>query len=98
MGEHQLERHPCFDGEAHGKFGRLHLPVSPLCNIHCRFCQRSFNRCDRRPGVSAGVEQALALCPQITALEAPVFIDSTLARLAKALRRFPAPRRERACR
>jgi nitrogen fixation protein NifB len=71
-----IKKHPCFNQEAHGKFGRLHLPVSPLCNIRCRFCQRGFNKCDRRPGVSAGllrpeealetVERALSLCPQIT--------------------------------
>lgn len=74
--DHLVKKHPCFNGEAHSKFGRLHLPVSPLCNIRCRFCQRGFNKCDRRPGVSAGllkpeealgtVERALALCPQIT--------------------------------
>ena len=36
----QLEgRHPCysFTAEGHKKSGRLHIPVSPSCNIQCRF-------------------------------------------------------------
>ncbi|MDR2528198.1 MAG: radical SAM protein [Synergistaceae bacterium] len=68
--------HPCFGREAHNKYGRLHLPVSPECNIQCRFCGRSLNREEERPGVAAGilrpdqaletVRKALALCPSIT--------------------------------
>ncbi|MDR2178751.1 MAG: radical SAM protein, partial [Synergistaceae bacterium] len=68
--------HPCFGAEAHNKFGRLHLPVSPACNIQCRFCNRSINEKEVRPGVTAGilrpdqavatVKKALALCPEIT--------------------------------
>lgn len=74
--DHLIKKHPCFNGEAHAKFGRIHLPVSPACNIRCRFCQRGFNKSEHRPGVSAGllkpeealetVEKALQLCPQIT--------------------------------
>ncbi len=73
---HLLKKHPCFNGEAHSKYGRLHLPVSPACNIQCRFCRRSFNKWEKRPGVSRSllppegavnmVERALKLCPQIT--------------------------------
>ncbi|MDR3321404.1 MAG: radical SAM protein [Synergistaceae bacterium] len=68
--------HPCFGAEAHNKFGRLHLPVSPVCNIQCRFCNRATNADEERPGVSSGilsaldavetVEKALVLCPEIT--------------------------------
>jgi len=29
-----LIKHPCFHCEAYNKFGRIHLPVSPSCNIH----------------------------------------------------------------
>ncbi|MDR3232002.1 MAG: radical SAM protein [Synergistaceae bacterium] len=68
--------HPCFGEAAHNKFGRLHLPVSPACNIQCRFCNRAFNREEVRPGVTAGilpperavetVKKALELCPDIT--------------------------------
>ena len=74
--DHLVKKHPCFNGEAHANFGRIHLPVSPACNIQCRFCKRGFNKSENRPGVSAGilqphealdvVKQALELCPQIT--------------------------------
>lgn len=33
-------RHPCFNESAHERIGRIHLPVAPHCNIHCRFCER----------------------------------------------------------
>ncbi|MDR3354345.1 MAG: radical SAM protein [Synergistaceae bacterium] len=68
--------HPCFSSGAHNKYGRLHLPVSASCNIQCRFCNRSFNRDEVRPGVASGilphgeavdtVRRALDLCPEIT--------------------------------
>lgn len=73
---HLVKKHPCFNGEAHSNFGRIHLPVSPSCNIQCRFCKRGFNKWENRPGVSRSlltpeesvkvVERALELCPQIT--------------------------------
>ncbi len=68
--------HPCFNGSIHGKKGRLHLPVSPSCNIQCRFCVRACNKGEQRPGVANGilkaeeavdtVRRALELCPEIT--------------------------------
>jgi nitrogen fixation protein NifB len=68
--------HPCLSGDANSKFGRLHLPVSPACNIQCRFCNRTFNKTENRPGVTGTVlkpeetleivEKALKLCPEIT--------------------------------
>lgn len=67
--------HPCFGGHANNA-GRIHLPVSPGCNIGCRFCERSINMTEQRPGVAAKVispeealevlGEALALCPEIT--------------------------------
>jgi nitrogen fixation protein NifB len=27
-------KHPCFNKEASGSCGRVHLPVAPKCNIH----------------------------------------------------------------
>jgi nitrogen fixation protein NifB len=73
---HISARHPCFSGEANMAHGRLHLPVSPACNIQCRFCKRSFNKAEQRPGVSAALlrpgdaaelaRKALKLCPEIT--------------------------------
>lgn len=68
--------HPCLSREANTTFGRLHLPVSPACNIQCRFCSRSLNKTEQRPGVASQVlqpkeavekvRQALELCPEIT--------------------------------
>ena len=71
-------KHPCFSttAEGHAQSARLHLPVSPQCNIACAFCRRDFNRREQRPGVAtrlltpeqavATVERALALCPTIS--------------------------------
>jgi nitrogen fixation protein NifB len=41
---HISSRHPCFSGEANLNRGRVHLPVSPACNIQCRFCKRVFDK------------------------------------------------------
>jgi nitrogen fixation protein NifB len=57
--------------------GRMHLPVSPACNLFCKFCDRRIGDCDaERPGVAAAlvtpkeaperVAEALRLCPEIT--------------------------------
>ena len=48
-------KHPCFSTtpEGHAAAARLHLPVSPQCNIACAFCRRDFNRVEQRPGVAA---------------------------------------------
>ena len=35
-----IKCHPCFSEQAHGRVGRVHLPVAPRCNIHCAFCER----------------------------------------------------------
>ncbi|MDR0839001.1 MAG: radical SAM protein [Oscillospiraceae bacterium] len=50
-----LAEHPCFAESAKGRYGRLHLPTSPACNIRCRFCIRSCNDTEDRPGVAAGI-------------------------------------------
>ncbi|MCX7002382.1 MAG: radical SAM protein [bacterium] len=72
---HLARRHPCFSQDGHHKPGRIHVPVSPLCNIQCRFCKRAFNKCEERPGVARGiltpqeavdtVARALKLCPEL---------------------------------
>lgn len=74
--DHLVKKHPCFNGEAHFKYGRIHLPVSPTCNIQCKFCKRSLNKNENRPGVAGKilspaeavelVGKALELCPEIT--------------------------------
>ena len=50
--------------------------MSPACNIACRFCERSINNCEQRPGVSAAllspqeavelVADAIKLSPELT--------------------------------
>lgn len=74
--DHLVKTHPCLGGEAHFKYGRIHLPVSPSCNIQCKFCRRGFNKSEVRPGVSSllltpeeavkTVRKALILCPEIS--------------------------------
>jgi len=70
------EVHPCFAlGKPNNK-GRIHLPVSPACNISCKFCDRQINMTEQRPGVTgsvltptealAAVRKAVALAPEIT--------------------------------
>ncbi len=71
-----MSKHPCFSAGAQGNFGRIHLPVSPVCNIQCRFCRRDFNKHEDRPGTgrvlltpaeAIGVlERAVKLCPELT--------------------------------
>ncbi|MDR0813065.1 MAG: radical SAM protein [Oscillospiraceae bacterium] len=70
--------HPCFsEGKPNNK-GRIHLPVSPACNIACAFCSRAMNadRDVQRPGVTGEVltpqealelvRRAVAIAPEIT--------------------------------
>lgn len=66
--------HPCFGGHKNNA-GRIHLPVSPGCNIGCRFCDRTINDVENRPGVTSRVikpeeaeelvAKALDICPDI---------------------------------
>lgn len=69
------ESHPCF-GNHKNNVGRIHLPVSPGCNIACRFCDRVISDTENRPGVTSKVitpdesievlAKALKICPEIT--------------------------------
>jgi nitrogen fixation protein NifB len=71
-----LREHPCISPEAFGKNGRVHLPVSPACNIQCGFCTRKFHPTVSAPGIARQllspeaaadrVDRALEICPQIT--------------------------------
>ncbi len=58
------ERHPCFHAAAKGRFGRIHLPVAPACNIQCGYCDRRHDCVNEsRPGVASRLmspEQAVA--------------------------------------
>lgn len=50
------KRHPCFSGCAKGKYGRVHLPVAPRCNIKCNYCNRKHDCVNEsRPGVTTRV-------------------------------------------
>lgn len=61
--EEIIERHPCFSKAAHNRFGRVHLPVAPACNINCKYCERKYDCANEsRPGVTSRVfspEEAL---------------------------------------
>ena len=48
--------HPCFSGGAHRRFGRIHLPVAPRCNLQCAYCDRRYD-CpnESRPGVTSSL-------------------------------------------
>lgn len=72
---HITKVHPCFNIEIRPhKIGRIHLPVSPECNIQCNFCIRSFNKTEFRPGVAASIlsprealfmlRKAIEVCPE----------------------------------
>lgn len=74
--EKVANQHPCFSSKAHVNKGRVHLPVSPACNIQCKFCNRSVNKHEQRPGVTGKllspgtaleiVDKALDLCPELS--------------------------------
>lgn len=57
-------QHPCF-GSHGATTGRIHLPVCPGCNIACRFCERSMNDTENRPGVTAHVLKPVETIPLI---------------------------------
>lgn len=55
LGE-MTDRHPCYSFNAHHKFARMHLPVAPLCNISCNYCNRKYDCVNEsRPGVTSEV-------------------------------------------
>ena len=66
--------HPCFGGHKNNA-GRIHLPVSPGCNIVCRLLVGKINDVEERPGVTSKVlkpaeceeilKKALEICPDI---------------------------------
>ncbi len=71
--ERVCEMHPCFGAKQNR--GRVHLPVSPGCNLECRFCDRTINDVEERPSVTGRVIEpeeaadyvgkALTFCPEI---------------------------------
>lgn len=59
----KITDHPCFSETAHYKYGRIHLPVAPKCNIKCRYCESTVGCInENRPGVCTeviGAKQAI---------------------------------------
>lgn len=69
--------HPCFaSGGRPANTGRIHLPVSPGCNIGCKFCCPAIDDEKEAPAVTTQVlrpaeavevvRRSLELCPDIT--------------------------------
>lgn len=51
-----FSKHPCFNPDVKGRFGRVHLPVAPKCNIQCGYCNRKYDCVNEsRPGVTSNV-------------------------------------------
>ncbi len=72
----QTENHPCFNDESRHRFGRIHLPVAPKCNIQCNYCNKKYDCInENRPGVTSRVlspiqalrylDQAMVIMPNI---------------------------------
>lgn len=62
-------KHPCFDKEAKGKFGRVHIPIAPKCNIQCNYCNRDYDCVNEsRPGVTSKILQPLQAIEYIKTL------------------------------
>jgi nitrogen fixation protein NifB len=64
-----VSKHPCFNEKVKGRFGRLHLPVAPKCNIKCNYCNRKYDCVNEsRPGVTSNIlspEQALVYTEKV---------------------------------
>lgn len=59
--------HPCFNAKVRGKFGRIHLPIAPRCNIQCKYCDRKYDCVNEsRPGVTSAV---------VTPKQAMIYLD-----------------------
>ncbi|MEW6740828.1 MAG: nitrogenase cofactor biosynthesis protein NifB [Nitrospirota bacterium] len=64
-----IKTHPCFSKEAHHKFGRIHLPVAPACNIQCRYCIRKYDCANEsRPGITSKVLTPSEVLERVRAL------------------------------
>lgn len=101
----KVEQHPCYSKDAHYKFGRIHVPVAPRCNIRCNYCTRKF-ACpnENRPGVTTRVispDEAMLTIRDAVAKEPRLKIlgvagpgdalenDATLETFEKAGQEFP---------
>ena len=70
--------HPCLSAQAHFRYGRIHLPVAPRCNIRCGYCDRRYDCANEsRPGVTSEVISPRS-CPGPRAWSAPLRLDGRL--------------------
>ena len=73
-----LAHHPCFNESARKRFGRIHLPVAPKCNIKCNYCNRKYDCANEsRPGVTSRVlepHQALLYVERVVAREPTIAV------------------------
>ncbi|NTU80958.1 MAG: radical SAM protein [Chloroflexales bacterium] len=100
-----ISTHPCYSPTAHFRFGRIHVPVAPRCNIQCNYCIRKF-ACpnENRPGVTMRVvspdeamqtiRQAVTRDPRLKVLGVAgpgdaLANDATLATFERAKEEFP---------
>jgi len=68
-----FSKHPCFNKDSHHKFGRIHLPVAPRCNLQCNFCNRKFDCMNEsRPGVTSAV---------LSPTQASAYLDTMMKRV-----------------
>jgi nitrogen fixation protein NifB len=103
--EEKVAKHPCYSGAAHVRYGRIHVPVAPKCNIQCGYCIRKYDCAnENRPGVTTKVispekametiHQALEVEPRLKVLGVagpgdPLANDATLQTLGMAKEQFP---------
>ncbi|GBE55668.1 feMo cofactor biosynthesis protein NifB [archaeon BMS3Bbin15] len=101
----KVKNHPCYSKEAHSKFGRIHVPVAPKCNVQCNYCVRKYDCAnENRPGVTTRVispdeamqtiEQAVKMEPRIRVLGIagpgdPLANTATFETLVKTKEEFP---------
>lgn len=101
----KVKDHPCYSKEAHNKFGRIHVPVAPKCNVQCNYCVRKYDCAnENRPGVTTRVispdeamqtiEQAIKMEPRIRVMGIagpgdPLANTATFETLAKTKEEFP---------
>jgi len=73
-----LSKHPCFNPDVKGKYGRVHLPVAPKCNIQCGYCNRKYDCVNEsRPGVTSNVlspGQAAYYVSQLVDMKKPISV------------------------
>lgn len=49
-----MNNHPCFNAGCRMRYGRLHIPVAPKCNVSCNYCSRRYDcQNESRPGVTS---------------------------------------------